>query len=146
MRMQQQGASQAPGSKLKQLVKYAIVKEIFISGALTKSELAQVVARQGKRNAQILKQVKSIQDLSSLTDEACDELTLEHILVSVGQKDKQDEAIYQKQGVEENKLTGVKKKRESKKQRKENEKIAAQLSIEQEQREDEEEDTVETPL
>ena len=146
MRMQQQGASQAPGSKLKQLVKYAIVKEIFISGALTKSELAQVVARQGKRNAQILKQVKSIQDLSSLTDEACDELTLEHILVSVGQKDKQDEAMYQKQGVEENKLTGVKKKRESKKQRKENEKIAAQLSIEQEQREDEEEDTIESPL
>ena len=146
MRMQQQGASQAPGSKLKQLVKYAIVKEIFISGALTKSELAQVVARQGKRNAQILKQVKSIQDLSSLTDEACDELTLEHILVSVGQKDKQDEAIYQKQGVEENKLTGVKKKRESKKQRKENEKIAAQLSVEQEQREDEEEDTLESPL
>ena len=146
MRMQQQGASQAPGSKLKQLVKYAIVKEIYISGALTKSELAQVVARQGKRNAQILKQVKSIQDLSSLTDEACDELTLEHILVSVGQKDKQDEAMYQKQGVEENKLTGAKKKRESKKQRKENEKIAAQLSIEQEQREDEEEDTVESPL
>ena len=146
MRMQQQEASQAPSSKLKQLVKYAIVKEIFISGALTKSELAQVVARQGKRNAQILKQVKSIQDLSSLTDEACDELTLEHILVSVGQKDKQDEAIYQKQGVEENALTGAKKKRESKKQRKENEKIAAQLSIEQEQREDEEEDTVESPL
>ena len=146
MRMQQQGASQAPSSKLKQLVKYAIVKEIFISGALTKSELAQVVARQGKRNAQILKQVKSIQDLSSLTDEACDELTLEHILVSVGQKDKQDEAIYQKQGVEENALTGAKKKRESKKQRKENEKIAAQLSVEQEQREDEEEDTVESPL
>ena len=77
----------APGSELsvKQLVKLAILKEVFMSGSLLKSEIAEIIARKPVRNAQLLKKMKSksMEELTVITDEACDELTIEHILIGV---------------------------------------------------------------
>lgn len=71
------------GGAVRGFAKLAILREVFLAGSLLKSELPQILARGAKRNAQILSKIKSMQDLSTLCDEACDELTLDHVLVGV---------------------------------------------------------------
>ena len=118
----------AGNSSLKQLIRSAILKEVFLAGSLMKSEVAETLARQATRNAQILSKVKSMQALTELTNEACDELTLEHVLIGVTSTNDQGDtaAGLQKNTKEESKI-GAKKKRETKKAQKDQEKIAAQL-------------------
>ena len=76
-----------------------------------KSEIAQILARQTTRNKQILSKVQSMAALATLTEEACDELTIEHMLIGVTNTAIDD------QSPQDN---AIKKKRESKKARKEN--------------------------
>ena len=65
--------------------------------------------------------------LTTLTDEACDELTIEHMLIGVTNTAINESTTLNK-AAEASKATGAKKKRDSKKARKETEKEAAALS------------------
>lgn len=102
------------------LVKVAVLKEVFLAGSLLRSELGQLLWRQRKRNAAVLSRVKSEEQLAELCEQACDELTLEHMLVGVTSVGLKNEAV--EEGV---KATGAKKKRDGKRARKEETKRAA---------------------
>ena len=69
-----------------------------------------------------MKKVRSMEELTVITDAACDELTIEHILIGVS-KSSSNEAISletndAKEEQKQAAITGAKKKRESKKQKK----------------------------
>jgi len=68
----------------------------------------------------VLAKVKSVEQLSELCEQACDELTLEHAFVGVASVTLKNEAVEENGG-----MSGAKKKREGKRARKEELKQAA---------------------
>lgn len=118
-------ASETPS--MKTLVKFAIMREIFLAGSLLKSEIGQLLARHKKRNANILSKVGSLKALQTIVDSVCDELTLESILVGVSSNDKEVTLKDQKTSAkteEANQVGGVAKKRQAKNAVKNEQKMA----------------------
>lgn len=54
-------ASKAGNGSTRELVRLAILREVFLDGSLLKSELAQVMTRQKKRNSTVLARFKSLE-------------------------------------------------------------------------------------
>ena len=109
---------------MKKLVRFAIIREVFLAGSLLKSEVSRLLARQRKRNALMLAKVSSMTDLSAMVEEVCDELTLEHILVGVTSLTAQTvEASAAATETQEPVVEGSKRKRDVKKARKEESKV-----------------------
>lgn len=110
---------------LKQLVKLSILKEVFLAGSLLKSEIAQALSRQAARNKKSPLATKSLHQLQTLADEACDELTQENLLIGVTAHSgelKATDPMEAALGEQNDQATGSKKKREAKKARKDAEK------------------------
>ena len=63
------------------MLKFVILKELFLAGSLSKNELTQTLKR--KKNSHLVSKIGETENLGKLVDQVCDELTQHNILVGV---------------------------------------------------------------
>ena len=61
------------------LLKFVILKEIFLAGSLSKGEIAEIL----KRKKSWIRELAESENLEKLVEQVCGELTLDHILAGV---------------------------------------------------------------
>ena len=69
-------------SDTKTILKYSILKELFLAGSLSQSEIANAIENR-KKSSNLINMIDKENDIGKLVAQVCAELTQDNILVGV---------------------------------------------------------------